>query len=210
MIQLHGVKKAYDQKLILDIPALSLDNGIHWIDGLNGSGKTTFLKMLAGIIPCNGDVRIDSTSMVKHPVTYRKLISFAEAEPQYPAFITGSDLVAFYKDIRKAPTEQVKKLIAFSGLEKQLSNPTGTYSSGMVKRLCLLLAFMGNVKWILLDEPLATLDKEAVHALPALIEEYRQQYGTSFIITSHQPFLSAGVQVNRDLIITGKTIRSSI
>jgi ABC-2 type transport system ATP-binding protein len=60
----------------------------------------------------------------------------------------------------------------------------------MVKRLSLVLACIGNVSWILLDEPLATLDREVAGTLPALIEEYRQLYGTGFIFSSHQSFLS--------------------
>jgi len=208
MIRLHQVEKRYDGKSVLKIPHLQIEKGIYWVSGINGSGKTTFLKILAGITPFNGDAFINDISIKKQAVDYRRLISFAEAEPLYPSFITGSDLVSFYQDIRKAPGEQVNKLIAFSGLGQNLENQIGTYSSGMVKRLSLLLAFIGNAPLILLDEPLATLDAEAVHALPDLINEYRQKYGTSFIFSSHQPFLSDTL-VNMELVITGQTIHFS-
>ncbi|MBO9202999.1 MULTISPECIES: ABC transporter ATP-binding protein [Niastella] len=207
MIHLHQVQKYYHDNLILYIPELKLDKGIYWIYGLNGSGKTTFLKILAGMIPFVGDAHINQLSLKKNGVEYRKLISFAEAEPVYPSYITGRDLVLFYQDIRKASQQQTDRLIAFSGLHAQLENPIGTYSSGMAKRLSLLLAFIGNPAWILLDEPLATLDTEAVHALPELINEYRQQYGTSFIFSSHQPFLSAALSIDKNFTITDNTIQ---
>ena len=207
MLHLLQVQKKYDRKLILNIPEFKLDNGIYWIYGLNGSGKTTILKIMAGMIPFDGEAHIDNTSLKKNGVHYRKLISFAEAEPVYPSYITGRDLVLFYQDIRKAPQSQIDRLIAFSDLRTSLDNPIGTYSSGMVKRLSLLLAFIGAAEWILLDEPLATLDTEAVHALPELINEYRKQYGTSFIFSSHQPFLSAALSIDRNFSITDHTIQ---
>ncbi len=207
MIHLHQVQKQYDRKLILNIPEFTLDNGIYWIYGLNGTGKTTFLKIIAGMIPFEGDAYINKVSLKKNGVDYRKLVSFAEAEPVYPSYITGRDLVLFYQDIRKAPQKQIDRLIAFSDLRTNLDNPIGTYSSGMVKRLSLLLAFIGPAALILLDEPLATLDTEAVHALPDLINEYRQQYGTSFIFSSHQPFLSESLSIDRNFSITDHTIQ---
>ena len=193
--------------MILNIPEFKLDNGIYWIYGVNGSGKTTFLKIMAGMIPFIGEVHINNTSLKKSGVDYRKLVSYAEAEPVYPSYITGRDLVLFYQDIRKAPQPQIDRLIAFSGLHPHLNDPIGSYSSGMVKRLSLLLAFIGNAPLILLDEPLATLDTEAVHALPDLINEYRQQYGSSFIFSSHQPFLSAALFIDKNFTITDHTIQ---
>ncbi|OQP42780.1 hypothetical protein A4H97_11490 [Niastella yeongjuensis] len=207
MIHLQQVQKKYDQKLILNVPEFKLDKGIYWIYGLNGSGKTTFLKIIAGMIPFDGEAHINTISLKKNGVNYRKLVSFAEAEPVYPSYITGRDLVLFYQKIRKATPSQIDRLIAFSGLGPHLDNPIGTYSSGMVKRLSLLLAFIGNASFILLDEPLATLDTEAVHALPDLINEFRQQYGCSFIFSSHQPFLSASLPIDKNFSITDHTIQ---
>ena len=191
MLKFLNAKKAYANDLIVEISDLQLDAGIYWLQGINGSGKTTLLRMIAGMSPFEGDITLNGISQSTHPLLYRKKISWAEAEPAYPPFITGKDLVLFYQEIRKAPDQQIDKLIIFSGLKKNLTNPIGTYSSGMVKRLSLLLAFIGHVPLILLDEPLSTLDAEVVFTLPDLINEYRQQYGTSFIFSSHQPFLSA-------------------
>jgi ABC-2 type transport system ATP-binding protein len=206
MIHLQHVEKYYGDKLILNIPELKLENGVYWVEGINGSGKTTILKILSGLMPFKGDVLINNISIKKKPVEYRRSVSFSEAEPLYPSFITGSDLVLYYQDIRKAPDQQVDRLIAFSGLRPNLANAIGTYSSGMVKRLSLLLAFIGKVRLIVLDEPLATLDTEAAQALPGLINEHRKEYGTSFIFTSHQPFLAEPLLTARNLVITAQTI----
>ena len=210
MLRFFSTKKRYDQDVVIDIPEFQLQEGVYWLQGINGSGKTTLLRMIAGLSPFEGDIVFKEISQNKQPLLYRKQVSWAEAEPLYPSFITGNDLVLYYQHIRKAAAKQVDRLIAFSGLGKNLSKPVGVYSSGMVKRLSLLLAFIGNVPLILLDEPLATLDAEAVHALPDLINEYRKEYGTNFIFSSHQPFLSETLLVDGKLLITGKTIHISV
>ena len=210
MLQFLNTKKAYVNDPIIEIPSLQLDAGVYWLQGINGSGKTTLLRMIAGLSPFEGDITLHGVSQRTHPLIYRKKISWAEAEPAYPPFITGKDLVLFYQEIRKAPDQQIDKLIIFSGLQKNLTNPIGTYSSGMVKRLSLLLAFIGQVPLIVLDEPLSTLDAEALHTLPDLINEYRQQYGTSFIFSSHQPFLSEKLAIDKKLTITARTIHLTL
>lgn len=186
MLQLYNLEKYYYDKLILRIPEFTLTKGVTWISGINGSGKTTLLKIITGMIPFDGEVILNDINLKKQPVKYRRLVSFGEAEPLYPYFITGNDLLLYYKEIRKASDANVEELVTFSGLGTALSNPVGTYSSGMVKRLSLLLTFLGHTPLIVLDEPLATLDAEAVDTLPGLINEYSNKYGSSFIFSSHQ------------------------
>jgi ABC-2 type transport system ATP-binding protein len=210
MLTFHGTKKVYAHDPILEIPSLHLNEGVYWLQGKNGSGKTTLLRMIAGMTPFEGDIIFKGISQHKRPFLYRKNLSWAEAEPLYPPFITGNDLVLYYQEIRKAPNQQIDKLIAFSGLQKDLANPIGTYSSGMVKRLSLLLAFIGHVPLILLDEPLSTLDAEAVHTLPDLMNEYRQQHGVSFIFTSHQPFVSETLAIDKELVLAEHTIHMTV
>jgi ABC-2 type transport system ATP-binding protein len=208
VIRLNNVEKYYGDRLILNIPQFTIGDGIHWISGVNGSGKTTLLKIISGLIPFDGEVSIHNTSLKNKSVEYRKQISYADAEPMYPSYISGRELVSFFKEIRKAPDENVDELITFSGLRQQLSNPVGTYSSGMVKRLSLILALIGHPPFILLDEPLATLDTEGVNTLPDLINTYRQQYGTTFIFSSHQQ-LPENIPIDKQYSIREQTIHLS-
>lgn len=189
MLILKEIKKDYNGTPVLDIPRCSLDHGTYWITGSNGSGKTTLLKIIAGAVPFSGEVVLNGISLKKRPVDFRKTVSFAEARPVYPSFLKGSELVNFFTATRKAAKPDLENLIHFSGLKEILEQPVGTYSSGMLKRLSLLLAFIGNCPSILLDEPLATLDAEGIEKFPRLIQSYREQFGTSFLITSHQQLL---------------------
>lgn len=200
MLQFDHVYKTYNQQPVLDIAHLKLERNIYWLKGINGSGKTTLLSMLAGLIPFKGNIQLDGTSLRNDPVSYRSLVNFAEAEPLYPDFITGQELIAFYQEIRKAATVQIDMLINLFKMHHFLKSSIGTYSSGMVKKLSLLLAFIGRPSLVLLDEPLATLDEGSVHILPELINAYHKEFKTGFIFSSHQPINMFSMTTNQILI----------
>lgn len=205
MLQFVQAQKLYGEQLVLAVPSLRLDKGIYWLQGINGSGKTTLLRMIAGQIPFDGDILFESTSLRHKPLVYRGKVSWAESEPQYPDFITGRELVAFYQDIRKASFRQIDKLIGLFKIQQYLSSPIGSYSSGTIKKLSLLLAFIGNPSLILLDEPLATLDAGSALLLPQLISEY-QDLGVSFVFSSHQSIKTGSLSINKILVISDQTI----
>jgi len=206
MLQFEQVHKSYDQHAVLEIPSLLLEKNIYWLQGPNGSGKTTFLRMLAGLIPFKGDILLNGVNLRENPLPYRRLVSFAEAEPLYPSFITGNELVSFYKEIRKAESTQTDMLVNFFRMHRFLPQNVGSYSSGMIKKLSLLLAFIGRPSLILLDEPLSTLDESAVHHMPDLISAYHKEFGTSFIFSSHQPFNAYSTAIKK-ILITDQTLQ---
>jgi ABC-2 type transport system ATP-binding protein len=80
------------------------------------------------------------------------------------------------------------------------------WSSGMTKKLALLLAFLGRPAWILLDEPLITLDEAGLAGLLDLIREYHQQSGTGFLVSSHQPMPKNGLPAIRNLMLINHSI----
>jgi ABC-2 type transport system ATP-binding protein len=200
MLQFDQVYKTYNQQPVLDIRHLKLERNVYWLKGINGSGKTTFLSILAGLIPFKGDIQLDGINLHRDPVSYRSLVNFAEAEPLYPDFITGQELIQFYQEIRKAATVQVDMLINLFKMHHFLKSPIGTYSSGMVKKLSLLLAFIGKPSWLLLDEPLAMLDEGSVHILPELINAYYKEFKTGFIFSSHQSINVYSLTVGQILV----------
>ena len=63
MLQFENIKKYYGSFLALEIPYLSINKGLWWVQGENGSGKTTFLKMIAGLHPFTGDIILNKNSV---------------------------------------------------------------------------------------------------------------------------------------------------
>jgi ABC-2 type transport system ATP-binding protein len=194
VLTISPLKKEYNSHLILQIDHLQFVNGLFWIKGNNGSGKSTLLKIISGMIPFEGEVNIDGIDLRKQSTDYRRLVNYAEAEPLYPPFLTGQDLISFFTSTRKARKEEVDALIQKFNIDSFIKNPIGTYSSGMVKKLSLVLAFIGQPKYILLDEPLVTIDKESVPILYDLVKLYFNK-GVNFIFTSHQAFELEGIAV---------------
>ena len=196
VLTLHHVQKAYQERVILDITQLELEHGVYWLLGPNGAGKTTSMKVMAGLIPFQGEIKVDnSVSSRQSPVQYRRLVNYAEAEPLYPGFLTGSDLISLYIKTKGEGYRDMGNMMKFMGIDSYVHQPVSSYSSGMLKKLSLLLAFTGRPRVILLDEPLITLDTQSVPLLYTLVEEFHQQYGVTFCITSHQAVTAGSVQL---------------
>ncbi|WEA02065.1 ABC transporter ATP-binding protein [Mucilaginibacter sp. SJ] len=208
MLQFQNFTKSYGNYPALKIENLSLETGIYWIKGVNGSGKSTLLKSIAGILAFDGDILLDENiSIKKQPVAYRKLVNFAEAEPVFPDFLTGTEMIALFTAAKGAPARQKEQYIKSMGMQSFIDRPVGTYSSGMMKKLSLLLAFLGNPKLILLDEPLITIDTASLAILNTWIRERYEQEGTSFLLSSHQILEDGSLPVTGELLVEEQTLK---
>jgi len=211
MLQFVNYKKAYGGFAALQVPGLSLDNGIFWIKGVNGSGKSTLLKSIAGILAFDGDIVLDGgISIKKQPVEFRKLVNFAEAEPLFPEFLTGKEMINLFADAKDAPKGQEAKYIESMGIQTYMDRPIGSYSSGMLKKLSLVLAFLGNPKLILLDEPLITIDTAALKILYSWISELNREQGVSFMLSSHQALDADELPKSETLLVQDQTLTAVI
>jgi ABC-2 type transport system ATP-binding protein len=200
MLLLENVQKYYGGFLAMNIPTLFIEQGIWWIQGENGSGKTTFLKMIAGLHQFTGTILLNNKlNLSRQRQAFLKAVNYAEAEPLYPSFLTAKDLVNFYCNTKGGNPSQIEELLKHLHLFDAYTKPLGTYSSGMTKKLSLALAFAGQPILVLLDEPLTTIDKAAIETICTTIKEYLGK-GVSFMVTSHQPV------DNNMLSFTGKLI----
>lgn len=203
MIRFLQYSKAYNDKPIISAD-LQLAHGLYWLKGENGSGKTTLLKSIAGLIPFSGKIEVAGSEINTDRIGYRHKVNYAEAEPLYPSFLTGAELLDFFVATKKADPAQAARLVEVLGAGSYINNKIGTYSSGMAKKLSLVLGFIGSPSLVLLDEPLITLDQQSVNNLLQLIEQTHAQ-GVSFLITSHQEFGFRGAKGIR-LQITDRTL----
>ena len=207
MLEFTHLEKFYGRRRVLSIPSHTLAPGSYWLQGPNGAGKTTLLRIISGIISFKGDVSLDGHSLRHDPIAYRRAISWADAEPRYPAFITGNDMLSFYLSVRKAPSSQAEALLSAFSMQNYISTRIGTWSDGMIKKLSIVLAFLGAPSLIVLDEPLVTLDTASVQLLYQLIRDYRSQ-GRSFLFTSHQEVDMSFFPVDQKVIIQDQTIET--
>jgi ABC-2 type transport system ATP-binding protein len=188
MLQFEQTEKYYGNHLALQIPSLQLENGLYWLKGENGSGKTTMMKMAAGLHPFKGDILLDGISIKKQRNIFLGYVNYGEAEPIYPSFLTAQDLVELYCTTKKSDVKETIEHLKDLHIYDAYQNAIGSYSSGMLKKLSIALALIGKPKWILLDEPLITIDIAAVSLICKWIKTLHSEKGVSFIISSHQSF----------------------
>jgi ABC-2 type transport system ATP-binding protein len=206
MLHLEQFRKLYNEFLVLKIDDLRMEQGIYWIKGINGSGKSTLLKAIAGILPFHGDIRINGVSIQKQPVVYRKLVNVAEAAPIFPGFLTGTEMIRLFAAAKDAPPQQAPYFIESMKMQTYINEPLGIYSSGMLKKLSLVLAFLGNAEIVLLDEPLVTMDTESLQILYTWITERHSKSGTTFLLSSHQPLETQVIPALRTLLVDRQTV----
>jgi len=185
MLEIHHFLKIYPTGFQLEIEFLELKEGIHLIQGENGAGKSTLFKAIAGIQTYSGNIILDQIDLKKHPLHFRQLVNFSEAEPLFPDFLSLDDLILFVSKAKKASEKQIESLKEAFLVSSFSANPVSTYSSGMLKKTSLLLAFLGEPKLIILDEPFTTIDTASQDFLIRLIEK-KSAEGVSFLVSTHQ------------------------
>lgn len=204
-LKLQNITKKYGSHIVLEFDEWKIDSGIYWLKGGNGTGKTTLFRIISGQTPFNGSVLLNDINLKKQSTDFRSKISYAEAEPQYPLFITGEELLNFYKDVRKAKQVDINILTDLFEMTSFLNQKIGGYSSGMLKKLSLICAFIGDVELYILDEPLITIDTKSADKLYQLISEKAKQR-KSFLISSHQEIDKDKLIINSVFAIENKKV----
>lgn len=184
MLVLKKFKKTYNGRLIIKAESLQIPEGLIWIKGPNGTGKSTLLKSIAGIIPFDGDILLNGISLKKDPVILRRKVAYAEAEPFFPEILSAREIIEFVAAVREEPDDKTQELVRHFGVDKFYRQACGGYSTGMLKKVALIIALLGETELILLDEPFAFIDRETEENLTQILKTLRRQ-GKSLLITSH-------------------------
>lgn len=204
MLNIRDFSKSYSGEEIIAIESLVLAEGIYWVQGENGSGKTTLFRALAGLHTCRGQVTISGIGLHQHPIEYRRRINYSEAEPIYPDFLTPKELIRFVGSTKGASHNQQEYYSSLFGVKQFEEKPCAALSSGMLKKLSITLAFLGEPSILILDEPFITLDEKAREVLLSAIHGLSVQRNVIFLISSHQAFATAEVRVDKTFLIFNK------
>jgi ABC-2 type transport system ATP-binding protein len=165
--------------------------------GPNGSGKTTTLRMILGLVaPTAGEARINGLRFAELPYPARVVGAVLEAQGFHPARTARAHLLACAAAIG-VPDPAVEHALGTVGLGDAGGRPVGEYSLGMRQRLALAVALLGDPQVLVLDEPGNGLDPEGIAWLRAFLRSFAAQ-GRSVLISSH---LLAEVEQTADHLV---------
>jgi ABC-2 type transport system ATP-binding protein len=168
---------------------VSVSHGaIHGLLGPNGAGKTTTLKMLLGLVrPTSGTFEI--LGRPAHERGARSALGFLPEQPYFPSQLTAQEALMLYGRLggmeRAAVRSQSGELLARVGLEGRERTLLSRFSRGMLQRLGLAQALLGDPAVLVLDEPASGLDPVGQRDVRLLMQELRDG-GTSILLSSHQ------------------------
>lgn len=186
-IKTVGLSKLYGKKRAVDNLSFTIGSGeIYGFVGRNGAGKSTVMKMLAGLIlPSSGEIEILGEKMAPG-CTSRRLGALIE-NPGIHLGLSGLDNTMVRALALGVPNAKAMSLdvLRIVGLESVARKRAKTYSLGMKQRLGLALALVGSPDLLLLDEPFNGLDPQAVRELRTTIIDLAQMRNITVFISSH-------------------------
>lgn len=194
MYRLQSIRKCYGSNVALDIEELTIAGGrLYTLTGANGAGKSTLLSILAFLTPpTSGEIfyagkRVDwSQGSVEE---YRRKVTLLH---QSPYLFGGSvdDNVAFGLKVRGIPGEEQRRRIDEAldvvGLRGFRDRKARELSGGEAQRVAMARALALKPEVLLLDEPLANIDRETTGLLETVIASLPAQ-GTTVVMTTHDP-----------------------
>jgi ABC-type multidrug transport system ATPase subunit len=186
MIDVTDLRLAIDAKVILDGVSFAVARGESVaLVGANGSGKTSVLRCLLGLVPFTGRATIDGYDVVRAPVAARQRVGYV---PQKAAFgdARAAEVLGFVARVRGVDPRGAAALLRHVGLEAHARERVRTFSGGMQQRLALAVALVGDPPALLLDEPSASLDREGQAMFHEMVARLRRG-GHTLLLASHRP-----------------------
>lgn len=215
IVELRNVRKEYPTGwggtiLALDDVSFEVYRGeIFGLVGPNGSGKTTTLKLILGLIfPTSGEVKVFGSS--PFDISVKNRIGFLPDGPYFYDFLNADELLDFYGRLfgysKSEREERIEQLLELVGMKRFRKMPLRNYSKGMMQRIGLAQALINDPDLLLLDEPTTGIDPIGAHDIKQLMLQLREQ-GKTIFLCSH---LLADVQMICDRVVIlnlGRVIR---
>lgn len=211
-ITFSQVQKSFHKKLVLDIPDFQADSGeIFSIVGGNGAGKSTFIKLLAGIfLQDKGEVRVYGVSNRSKKI--HSLVKFVlESGQGLYSYLTAMENLQYFLSLNgialshiKAEVDVLCDQLAFTPYKDTL---VSELSQGNRQKLTLILALVQKPKALCLDEPTNGLDLLAKKQLMTLLQDYARHHQASIFITSHDASFIEKVSTRVVVIQEGRLYR---
>lgn len=201
-VEIHDLYKNFNGREAICKWNLKLErNAIHCVLGKNGAGKTTFFKLLIGLVkPTAGTITVLGYDSVKDRLKILEETGNIIEKPIFYENLSAIENLEIHLEYIGIHVQDIQRILKMVGLENVEKQPVGTFSMGMKQRLAIARALIGNPNLLILDEPLNAMD-------PLGIKEMRELFcklvknGITIIFSSH--ILSEVEQVADHIIFIG-------
>lgn len=186
MIQASDLRKSYGQKEVLRGLSLEARPGeITMLVGENGAGKSTTMKLLAGLAaPDGGSASIAGHDLVQSKLRAQQALSYLPQNPDFHPRLTCSGVLGFYLRLRGLKKARIARSLEQVGLTSLGKERIGTLSGGMRQRLGIALLLMPDTPVLLLDEPGLSLDPGWRYRLQEILQEEAAR-GKTILMATH-------------------------
>jgi ABC-2 type transport system ATP-binding protein len=190
LIETVGLSKHFGSVKALDRLDLAVEPGIIGLVGSNGAGKSTFIKILLGLVPQTaGSATVLGMDTVRETRAIRQVVGYMPEHDCLPPDVGATEFVTHMARIsglpRTAARERTAEVLRHVGLYEERYRQIGGYSTGMKQRVKLAQALVHDPKLLLLDEPTNGLDPAGRDEMLDLIKRTGTEFGISVVVASH-------------------------
>jgi ABC-type multidrug transport system ATPase subunit len=189
-IEIRGLTKAYEDKKAVDNLTLSVRRGeLFGLLGPNGSGKTTTINCLNGLVkPTAGRMLIGGHDVEKETSKVREISGLCPQEPAVYPFLTGLENVELFGELYSVSGRDLKSradyVIGKVGLAEDARRRVSKYSGGTKRRVSIAMALVQDPEFLFLDEPTVAMDPQSRHAVWEFVRELKSR-GKTILLTTH-------------------------
>lgn len=157
--------------------------------GPNGSGKTTTVKMLTGLLePTEGHIYFEGQDLRQNLLNYRKRLGYVPEEALLYPYLTGREYLELAGRLRSMPEKlldtKIEELLRLFGLHQHRNSAIGSYSKGMRQKVLISAALLHNPDVLIFDEPLSGLDVTSVLVFRNMVKALGRE-GKVILYSSH-------------------------
>ncbi len=191
ILEIHELTRHFGEFTAVDSLTLSVESGeVFGLLGPNGAGKSTAIKMLITLLkPSAGSASIAGLDIVRDAPRVRAIIGYVPQMLSVDGTLTAEEnlrvFARLYGISRRERESRINDSLEFMGLADVANKLVREYSGGMIRRLEIAQAMLHRPRVLFLDEPTVGLDPIAREAVWGHIEDLRNRYGTTILLTTH-------------------------
>lgn len=185
VLETNYLTKRFGKQIAVNNVSMKINKGdIYGFIGKNGAGKTTFMKMICGVIKSSsGDIKLFNSSDLDK--NRRRIGNIIEGPQLYPNMTAYENLIYYDKLFGVTDYSNVKEILKLVGLQDTGKKKTKDFSLGMKQRLSIAISLLGSPDFLILDEPINGLDPAGIKEIRELLLKLNYENEITILISSH-------------------------